>query len=75
MPKNKFFKRHNYLSKNYFFYLLKHFILQNASPLHLETDFSNLFSVQSTKVQKIPKRLLQLLLLLFFWDISFELFF
>lgn len=46
MPKNKLFRNLNYSSKNYSFYLFKHFIFRNASPqLHLDLEIilSNFF--------------------------------
>lgn len=60
MPKNKLSKRQNYTSKNFLFYLSKHFIFQNAFKFHSEIIFLNFFSAQNISMQKIPEQLLQL---------------
>lgn len=52
MPKNKLFQRLICLLKNYFFYLLSHFIFQNAFQFHLENIQSKFFSAQNIKTQK-----------------------
>ncbi|OIV43683.1 hypothetical protein BKM63_00295 [Flavobacterium johnsoniae] len=53
MPKNKFFKRLFYPLKNYFFYLLSHFIFQSAFRLNLENILPKLFSAQNINTQEI----------------------
>lgn len=55
MPKNTLFKRQNFTSKNYSFYLFEHFIFQNAS----EIIPFNLFSAQYINTQKKQEQLLQ----------------
>ncbi len=55
MPKNTLFKRQNYTSKNYSFYLCEHVIFQNAS----EIIPFNLFSARCINTQKKQEQLLQ----------------